>query len=144
MNLGQIGIQAAEVLLPLAAAAATGLLGKGAQYALHAVAGIKNTQVRDALDWAIGTADHIAQDVVIAVNAATVNHLKASGQWNATTAAAAKTAALSALEAQLPTAAHQALTTAISDLPGYLSTVIEAAVATAPNKTTAAAPQPAS
>ena len=137
MNLGHIGIQVAEVLLPLAAAAATGLLAKGAQYALHAVAGIKNTQVRDALDWAITTAEDLAHTVVVATNEATVNAIKAAGTWNATTAQAAKTAAVSALEAQLPTAAHQALATAISDLPGYLSTLIEAAVATAPNKTAA-------
>ena len=127
-------------ILPLAAAAATGLLAKGAQYALHAVAGIKNTQVRDTLDWAIMTAEDLAQTVVTATNQATVNDLKTTGQWTATTAEAAKTAAMSALEAQLPAAAHAALAQAIADLPGYLGTLIEAAVATAPNKTTAAKP----
>jgi hypothetical protein len=127
-------------ILPLAAAAATGLLGKAAQYALHATASIKDQNVRDSVDWAITTAEHIADAVVIAPNETLVNGLKASGQWTATTASAAKTAALNAMAAQLPAAAHDALARAIADLPGYLDTLIEAAVATAPNKIPATKP----
>jgi len=93
-------------LLPLAVAAATGLLAKGAQYALHATAGLKNQQLRDSLDWAITTAEALADDVVVAVNQTVVNRLKATGTWDAAAATAAKTAALNALEAQLPTAAR--------------------------------------
>ena len=129
-------------ILPLAAAAATGLLAKGAQYALHAVAGIKNAQLRDGLDWAITTAEDMASTVVTSINQSEVNSLKATGHWNATTAAAAKTAALSALTANLPAPVRAILAHGVSDLPAYLGTLIEAAVATAPNKTTAKAATP--
>ena len=137
MNWGHLGIHVAEVLLPLAAAAATGLLAKGAQYALHAVAGIKNTQVRDALDWAITQAQTVADQVVVALNQTVVGPAKAAGTWDATVAAQTKKDAESAVMATLGTNAQEILRTNLPGLPQWLSDVIEAAVATAPNKTQA-------
>lgn len=52
MSIQTLSVDAAVAIRPLAAAAATGLLAKGAQYALAAVAGLKNTQLPNTLDWA--------------------------------------------------------------------------------------------
>ncbi len=129
---------AAVAVAPFALAAATALLGKGAQYALHAVNGIKNQAMRNALDWAINQAHTLAQEAVVAANQTAVNGLKASGAWSATEAHTIFQNVLATIEANLTQDARTILTQALPDLPAFLGTLIEQQVATAPNKTSAA------
>ena len=133
-----IARDAAVAVAPFALAAATALLGKGAQYALHAVASIKNQAVRNALDWAINQAHTLVREAVVAANQTTVNGLKASGQWSATTGHTIFQNVLATVEANLTQDARTLLTQALPDLPAYLGTLIEQQVAVAPNKTSAA------
>ncbi len=133
MNWPAVELDALRGVLPLLAAAATALVGQAAQYGLHAVAGLRNQQARDALDWALSRAETVAQDVVVALNATEVNTLKASHSWNATTAARVKVHALDTLSTSLPAAVRQVLGAQQPDLAGWLGVLIENAVASAPN-----------
>lgn len=137
MALAPILTDAGKALLPLALAALTGLLAKGAQYAAHAVTGIRNQQVRQGLDWALAQAEKVAQDVVMALNQTVVNPAKAAGQWDATLASKIKQQALATITTTLATDAHAILAKALPDLPQYLASLVERFVAVAPNKTQA-------
>ena len=133
-------VQVALALSPFAVGAATGLLAKGAQYALHAVSGIKNANLRNGLDWAIGQAESLVHDAVIAANQTTVNALKATKQWDATAASKVFHDVLASVTGSLSTQARAILERELPDLPGYLGTIIETNVATAPNKHKPVAP----
>lgn len=141
MTLGQIAIQAAEAILPLAAAAATGLIAKGAQYAARQVSHLHSHVVQEALDWAIREAEHAASTVVVALNQTVTNVLKAQGTWNASAAETVKAQAMQTLQHVLSHEAQAILQQAIPNLAQWYSTLIEEAVARAPNKT--ATPKPA-
>lgn len=138
MNWSHFFADVTLTLLPFGVAAATALLGKATQYALHAVAGLKNRQLRDGLDWAIQEADTVAKQVVVALNQTVVNGLKQSGQWDATAAAKVFRQALDTIDTQLSTKAQALLEQELPNLVQWLGTLIEAHVATAPNKITVA------
>ena len=140
MNWPVIELDAVRAVLPLLAAAATALVGKAAQYGLYAVAGLRNQQARDALDWALSRAETVVQDVVVALNATEVNTLKATHRWNATAAARVKIHALDTVATSLPAAAREVLGAQQPDLAGWLGVLIEDAVAFAPNHVRADAP----
>lgn len=134
---------ARDVLLtvsPLATAALTALLGKAAQYALHAVSGIKNQNLRSGLDWATSQLQSLAQDAVIAANQTLVSNLKASGKWGPTAASETFRAVWAQVEANLSAQAKAILNQNIRDLSSYITAVIEKEVALAPNKTSSSAP----
>ncbi len=133
MNWPVVELDAARIMSPVLAAALTALVGKATQYALHAVAGLKNRQVRDAFDWALTRADAAAQQVVVALNATEVNTLKASHSWNATTAARVKLHALDMLSMSLPAAVTQVLGAQQPNVGSLLGVLVENAVASAPN-----------
>lgn len=103
---------------------------------------IKNTELRDALEFATSEAENAAQTIVVGLNQDTVAALKASGQWNAATAASVKAQALTLIEGTLSADSRAVLTKAMANLPGFLSALTEAQVAAAPNKTTASAATP--
>lgn len=130
---------AALTVAPLALAAATGLLGKGAQYALHAVGAIKNKTIRDGLDWAITHAESLAKSAVVAANETTVNALKSAGQFSATEASKVFQSVLATVTANLGANAKAILEKELPDLPSFLGTLIESQVAVAANRTHAAA-----
>ena len=133
---------ARDVLLtvaPLATAALTALLGKGAQYALHAVSGIKNKNLQSGLDWAINQLQWLARDAVIAANQTLVSNLKASGKWDATAASETFRAVRAQVEANLSADAKNILKQNMADLNSFMASVIEKEVALAPNKTPASA-----
>ena len=135
MSFYVIARDAVVAIAPFAVAAATGLLAKGAQYALHAVASIQNKTLRDGLDWAITTAEGLAKNAVVAANQDLVNAAKATGQWSATEASKVFQSVLATVMANLGTNAKAILEKELPDLPAFLSTLIEAQVAVAPNKT---------
>ena len=139
MTFFTIARDAAIAIAPFALTAATGLLGKATQYALHAVSGIKNKAVRDGLDWAINEAQSVVQNTVVAANQQIVSGLKASGQWTTTEASRVFQSVLAKTEASLSAQAKAILTQELPDLPSFLGTLIEAHVAVAPNKTHVAA-----
>lgn len=133
---------ARDILLgvsPLATAALTALLGKGAQYALHAVSGIKNTNLQSRLDWAINQLQMLARDAVIAANQTLVANLKSSGKWGPTAASETFRAVRAQVEATLCTDARAILQSNIADLNSFMAAVIEKEVALAPNKTSTSA-----
>lgn len=136
MTYGVLLKDAALTLAPLALAAATGLLGKGAQYALHAVSAIKNKTIRDGLDWAITHAESLAKNAVVAANQDIVNNLKAAGQFSTTEASKIFQTVLADVTANLGTNAKAILEKELPNLPSFLGTLIEKQVAVAPNKTT--------
>lgn len=144
MTYSTVVLDAAKTLAPLALAGATALLGKGAQYALHAVGALKNRTVRDDLDWAIQRADTLAQQAVVAANETLVNGLKATGQWSDTAASKIFQSVLASVTANLGTHVKAILVRELPDLPAFLGQLIEAHVATAPNKMGAVAADPAS
>lgn len=124
----------ALTISPLLLAAATGAVGKGAQYALHAVSGIRNKNVRDGLDWAIVLAENLAKRAVVAANQTTVNNLKRSGTFTGTEAHNVFESVLASVAADLGDKARAILEKEVPDLPSFLSTLIESAVAIAPNR----------
>lgn len=132
-------VDVALAVSPFAVGAATALLAKGAQYAIHAVQGIKNKNLRDGLDWAIGQADSLAQKAVVAANESLVNGLKASGSFDATAASKVFHGVVDSVTANLSANARAILNQELPDVPALLGTLVESHVATAPNKTHAAA-----
>ncbi len=133
---------ARDVLLgvsPVATAALTALLGKAAQYALHAVSGIKNTNLQSELDWAINQLQMLARDAVIAANQTLVANLKASGKWGPTAASETFRSVRAQVEATLSSDARAILQRNIADLNSFMASVIEKEVALAPNKASAPA-----
>ena len=137
MTFGILAMDATKTLLPLAIAAATGLIAKGAQYAMHAVGNIKNTALRSALDNAITDAKSVVDSAVIAANQSVVSGLKASGQWTAQEAKNVFAQVLASVKATISTGALQTLHANLPDVEQFLSDLIEQAVALAPNKTSA-------
>lgn len=131
-------VDVALAVSPFAVGAATALIAKGAQYAYHAVHGIKNKAVRDGLDWAIGQADTLAHKAVVAANESTVNGLKKTGTWDATSASRVFHDVVSSVTSNLSGNARAILQKELPDMPALLSTLVESHVATAPNKTSAA------
>ena len=127
---------------PLLVAAATGAVGKGAQYALHAVSGIRNKNLRDGLDWAIVLAENLANRAVVAANQTTVNNLKRSGTFTGTEAHNVFQSVLASVAADLGDKARTILENEVPDLPAFLGTLIENAVAIAPNKLSVASKSP--
>lgn len=136
-------VNVAKALSPFLMAVATALVAKGAEYAMHAVQGIKitnntkaNSAIQDALDWAIGQAEWIVNKAVIAENEAVVNPSKADGTWSPTVAARAFQNVLTTAEANLGTQARTTLQKDIPDLSAWLGNLITSTVPLAPNKTT--------
>lgn len=121
-----------------------GLLGwaiyHGALYLKNQVSHIKNKEVRDALDWAIGQANGLMQKLVVAANEQTVNALKATGQWDATAAGAITRQVLAKADALLQGEARTILEEANMPLHMLLPELLQSAVAVAPNKTQASPP----
>ncbi len=121
---------------PFLLAAATGALAKGAQYALHAVSGIRNKNARDSLDWAISLAEALAKRAVVAANQTIVNELKRQGKFTSTAAHRVFESVLGSVTADLGQKARAILETEVPDVPAFLGSLIESAVATAPNRLT--------
>ncbi len=138
--LGKVTIDLSPVL--------AGLLGwaiyHGALYLKNQVSHIKNKEVRDALDWAIGQAQTIMQQLVVAANEQTVNVLKATGKWDATAAGSITRQVLAKADALLQGEARKILDGSGINVAMLLPELLQTAVALAPNKTKAPAPATAS
>ena len=138
--LGKVTIDLSPVL--------AGLLGwaiyHGALYLKNQVSHIKNKEVRDALDWAIGQATSIMQQLVVAANEQTVNVLKATGKWDATAAGSITRQVLAKADALLQGEARKILDGSGINISMLLPELLQTAVALAPNKTKAPAPATAS
>lgn len=116
------------------AGAAVALVKRYGSVLLAKEAGIKNTEERDALEFATKEAEAAAATIVTGLNQSVVGPLKAAGKWDSAAAQAAKQQALGLLDGTLSADAKGVLARAIGDLPGFLSTLVESAVAVAPNK----------
>ncbi len=138
--LGKVTIDLSPVL--------AGLLGwaiyHGALYLKNQVSHIKNKEVRDALDWAIGQATSIMQQLVVAANEQTVNVLKATGKWDATAAGSITRQVLAKADALLQGEVRKILDGSGINVSMLLPELLQTAVALAPNKTKAPAPATAS
>lgn len=146
MIAGQSGGQIIAIAWLVLGAGVVGLavhgIKQGAAWLVAREQSITNPKVRQALEWATGELASAAQTVVVGLNNTVTAALKQSGTWNSATARAVKVQATDLIKATLSQASQAVLHEAGVDLPTAISTAIEAAVATAPNKTTAA-PAPA-
>ncbi len=143
MTWSMVAMDATKTLLPVALAAATGLLAKGAQYALHAVQNVKNKALRTALDNAITEANNVVDSAVVAANQTVVTGLKSSGQWTAQEAKNVFAQVLASVKTTISTGAMQTLHSNLPDVEQFLSDIIQQAVALAPNKTKPVTPKAA-
>ena len=137
-------LNVAKALSPFLMGAATAVLGKAAQYALHAVKGLKltnnakaNALIQDGLNWAVGEAETVMQKAVNMTNQTLTNPSKINGTWNAATMVQAFQQALTATENNLSAQAKSILTQQEPNLSNYLSLLIEAFVPLAPTKISA-------
>lgn len=78
MGWGDIGLQLAQLLLPVIAALVAALIGVGIAYLRRQAEQIGNQVARDALQAALRESDRAAQEAIIATAQTFVNDLKAS------------------------------------------------------------------
>lgn len=131
MTWSSLGMQLAEMILPVIAAALVALIGYGVAYLREKTSELQNAVARDALDSALVEAEVVAKDAIRATNQVLVDALKersADGKLTKDEAIEAMTRAVEYFVEHISRDSLRVLQASLGPIEGWLSSFLEAKV----------------